>query len=420
MPAQPMPRDQGAMLTPQSNTIGMSGCPPSEFADGAITANHSWVASHTPLGMPARPTPGDPDAMLAYEMQISEMRKAEAEMEEEHETRAAIQAVMSIESAMSIEKQKLLYDPLWGELRYGGTLPSMWDRALFGCCPLCVVGCGFRGPCCVSGDATAQLTPMQGWKRVLKSSAMWISLLQVAIFILVIVDAGGFTAIDKNPMLGPHHHHLSFVGAKNTAKIIYENEWWRLLSAPNLHGGVFHLLMNIFCQLKFGMLVEVYWGPFIFQLVYWISGIYSMVASSIFIPNALSVGSSGAICGLIGADLVFVGLTWRQTMPSDIPERNAQFFALVISVVITGGISCLPLVDFAAHGGGFVVGVLLGFTLFTNRRVECSPCMSFACQCVSAFTLLLLIAGSVAYCVLELEPDPLLLKLCRPSQTGCN
>ena len=37
-------------------------------------------------------------------------------------------------------------------------------------------------------------------------------------------------------------------GAKETALIILENEWWRLLASIMLHGGIWHIIPNVAIQ----------------------------------------------------------------------------------------------------------------------------------------------------------------------------
>ena len=41
-------------------------------------------------------------------------------------------------------------------------------------------------------------------------------------------------------------------GAKEAGLIVYKNEWWRLLSAVMLHGGIFHIIPNGAIQVSSG------------------------------------------------------------------------------------------------------------------------------------------------------------------------
>jgi len=216
----------GSRGHPRPETIG---CPPRHFA--ATNGPGAGVAANGESS----------DAELAMALQLAEMQEADAS--------AAHAAEVQHESM-----QMMLSDPVWGDLHFPGKDPTSWDKTCFGCCPCFVVGCTGRRSCCLSGHATPSMNPMRIWKRVLSCSSLWISVVQVAIFILVVMSSSGFVPMDQNQMIGPHPHYLDKVGAKNTAKMLLRNEWWRLISPLLLHGGVLHLLMNVLVQLRFGML----------------------------------------------------------------------------------------------------------------------------------------------------------------------
>lgn len=348
---------------------------------------------------------GESDAELALALQLTELQEA---------------AQASPTSGVASQQQSMhlkLSDPIWGDLLFVGKGPTTWDKLCFGCCPCFYAGCSGAWNCCSPGrEVTASLSPMRAWKRVMSSFSLWISVAQVLIFIVVFASSDGIVSMDRNAMIGPHPHFLDKSGAKNAARIVLRNEWWRLLSPLLLHGGIIHLSMNVLVQLKLGLLLEVLWDSHaIFLMVYWTSGLYSIIASCIFLPNTITVGSSGAVCGLIGAELVFILVTWRQTLPNDVAERNLQLVAVGLTIAVTAGLSFLPLVDSAAHGGGFVVGAALGLVFFAERMKEdYSRLFRVAMMGTGATIVILLIAGSMVYLVTEVEPDRSLLKLCLP------
>lgn len=287
------------------------------------------------------------------------------------------------------------------------------DRLCFGCCP-CWFGCCYLPVQRVAGrNAEVTQESEQGWKRFLLSWSFVVSAAQVVIFAAVAASKG-LVPFEKNHMIGPHSHSLDEVGAKNAAQILYNHEWWRLLSACFLHGGVLHLLSNVFVQLHFGMAREVIWGTRAWLVIYVVSGLYGNIAGCIFLPNGLGIGSSGAVCGLIGAECVFVLATWRQTLPKDISERNMLMASLVLTVVITTGVNFLPLVDFAAHAGGFVSGVFLGCIFFAEKLQDQSAAVRIALRVVGCACVLLLIVGSMLYLLTAVQPDKGLLNLCSP------
>merc|ERR1712194_789499 len=147
-------------------------------------------------------------------------------------------------------------------------------------------------------------------------------------------------------------------------------------------------------QLRTGSQLEVIWGHGNWLFIYVASGGYASLASCVALPGGLSVGSSGSLCGLIGAWLAFTVMTWNQTLPHDVPERDQQVVSIIISLAMIIGLMChlkrtvdycycfvgwvsddvadirlsfLPLMDFGAHVGGMVAGAFLAMAIFAGR-----------------------------------------------------
>ena len=84
---------------------------------------------------------------------------------------------------------------------------------------------------------------------------------------------------------------------------VSEGEWWRLITATFLHYGPLHLGMNMLVLWFIGPPLEEYFGHGRYMLVYLVSGLAGSAGALIFSPNALTVGASGAIWGIMGAAL---------------------------------------------------------------------------------------------------------------------
>lgn len=354
----------------------------------------------------SRGPPGLSDVEVAMALQMEELEEARKER----------QSARSNTSRRSVTTY-VLSDPVWGDLKFREHPPGCCDRILFGCCPCVSVGC--NAPlhvlfCRKASEVAATVQPKRACKKFWLSFSVLISIAQVLIFIFVVVDGGGIISLEDNPMIGPHAHVLDRAGAKNAAKIRYSHEWWRLLTPLLLHGGIIHLLTNILVQLRFAIMVEVLWGSIVWMVIYGMTGVVANVISCIALPNHISVGSSGSVCGLIGAEIVFILITWRQTLPRDAMERNLQLASLIFTAILTAAISFLPLVDFAAHGGGFGFGIALGLALFANRLVDSTPKMRILCRIVGCIAAGAMILGSVLYFMIQVEPDRTLLDLCMP------
>ena len=105
-------------------------------------------------------------------------------------------------------------------------------------------------------------------------------------------------------MVGPYPDALNYWGGKNAYYILYDQEYWRLVSPIMLHAGVFHLICNVSVQLDTGAFWEREWGSVVWLIVYLVSAIWGSILSVIVIPNSVGVGSSGSVCGLFGAKMV--------------------------------------------------------------------------------------------------------------------
>jgi membrane associated rhomboid family serine protease len=62
------------------------------------------------------------------------------------------------------------------------------------------------------------------------------------------------------------------MGAKYTPAI-KRGEVWRLVVPIMLHGGLIHLISNLFFQCRFGFVLEMRWGVKLFIAIYFIAGV---------------------------------------------------------------------------------------------------------------------------------------------------
>jgi membrane associated rhomboid family serine protease len=78
---------------------------------------------------------------------------------------------------------------------------------------------------------------------------------------------------------------------------------WQPVTYMFLHGGIFHLLFNMFVLWMFGIALESTWGPRRFLAFYFICGIGAGLLNAAITPGSpvRTVGSSGAIYGLLMA-----------------------------------------------------------------------------------------------------------------------
>ncbi len=161
----------------------------------------------------------------------------------------------------------------------------------------------------------------------------------------------------------PGMRSLSAFGALDGALVFGAGEWWRVFTAPLLHGNLTHILGNALALLFAGWILERVIGHAWFAALFVLGALGgaagSLAANS---PNVLSVGASGAIMALLAAALVcsfmFESAQLRRRM------QNVSLRFLVPSLAP----ALLPLgaatgTDYGAHIGGALAGAAMGFVL---------------------------------------------------------
>ena len=136
-------------------------------------------------------------------------------------------------------------------------------------------------------------------------------------------------------------------------------EYWRLLTAPWLHGGTEHLVGNGIALYILGMVCEAAFGPVQFVVLYVLSGLAGSIVG-VLVSAGPSVGASGAIFGLQGAAIV---LLRRERERLLVRDRRVGFVLLIWAIyTIAGGLTD-PFLDNGAHIGGALGGALIASRL---------------------------------------------------------
>ncbi len=143
-------------------------------------------------------------------------------------------------------------------------------------------------------------------------------------------------------------------GAKYRDAILL-GQWWRLVTAGFLHGGLFHILMNSWVLFDLGSTVEQTYGTARLVVIYFLATVGGFFVSTWWSP-ALSVGASAGIFGLIGA-MIALGLRYRTPLGSAI---RSFYMRWAIYGLILGLLPGLR-IDNAAHIGGLLVGMGSGY-----------------------------------------------------------
>jgi rhomboid protease GluP len=155
------------------------------------------------------------------------------------------------------------------------------------------------------------------------------------------------------------------MGALYGPLTVMQGEWWRLLTAMFLHGGMTHLLMNMFSLYLIGRGVENYFEKKAYVSLYLFSGFIGGLASLYVHPESVGIGASGAIFGVFGALAGFF-LAHRDKIESH-SKAFMKDFGLVLGLNLVLGLS-IPAIDVSAHIGGLVAGLIGGFVISKNPK----------------------------------------------------
>lgn len=205
--------------------------------------------------------------------------------------------------------------------------------------------------------------------------------LNIAIFIIM--------ALSGVNVFLPDNESLISWGA-NFRPVTLEGEWWRLFTCCFLHIGIFHLLMNMYALLYIGLLLEPYLGKTRFLATYMLTGIASSTTSLWWHDLTISAGASGAIFGMYG---VFLAM-----LTTNLIEKSARK-ALLTSIVIFVGYNLINGlkggIDNAAHIGGLVSGILIGYSFYPSLKNEDDKKLKHGL--VIAFSIIIVIISSIVY-----------------------
>jgi membrane associated rhomboid family serine protease len=141
---------------------------------------------------------------------------------------------------------------------------------------------------------------------------------------------------------------------------VLQGELWRLLTVVLVHGGMLHLLFNMYALWIIGPIVEALYGRVRFAFIYGLCAVAGSTASFVFSDARLSVGASGAIFGLFGVLLV-ADRVHKPALTRGARSLTAQIGMLVAVNLVIG--FAVPGIDNAAHVGGLLAGLWLGFVL---------------------------------------------------------
>jgi rhomboid protease GluP len=164
-------------------------------------------------------------------------------------------------------------------------------------------------------------------------------------------------------------------GASNQRAVLEFGEYHRLLTAMFLHGSLPHILFNMYALWIIGQMVEGFFGHVRFALVYFLGGLGGSVLSVLLNPPAVtSVGASGAVFAIFGAEMVYLyqhrkllGQAAKMQLRQLLIIAGINFGYGILTTLNPGGVN----IDNWGHVGGLIGGLTLTWLIgpiFIVRR----------------------------------------------------
>jgi rhomboid protease GluP len=169
---------------------------------------------------------------------------------------------------------------------------------------------------------------------------------------------------NSQALMGLDSRTLIQFGCSWPEALFFDGQWWRLLTAGFLHGGLMHILFNSWALMDIGSHTEQVYGQKRMTCIYLLSTMGGFLASSVF-TRSISVGASAGLFGLIGA-MIAVGVIHKTVEAIAI---RAFYIRWAIYGLLMG---LLPFfrVDNAAHIGGLVSGFVIAWIAGTPRLLN--------------------------------------------------
>ena len=141
-----------------------------------------------------------------------------------------------------------------------------------------------------------------------------------------------------------------YIGSPFTGGLA-DGEWWRLITSAFLHGSLIHLGLNMLVLWIVGAPVEQAIGRGRFLALYIVSGLAGSAGALLLSPNAVTVGASGAIFGILGAALVLEA-------QGSLVLGGQAFGLIAFNLVLTFVLGSTANISIGGHLGGLAGGAL--------------------------------------------------------------
>jgi rhomboid protease GluP len=148
---------------------------------------------------------------------------------------------------------------------------------------------------------------------------------------------------------------LTNAGVEFAPFVFGQHQWWRLITAGFLHGGILHIAMNSWSLWILVTEVEQFYGTARLIVAYVASTITGFLLAALMTPRSPVLGASCAAFGLMGTMLA-MGLRSRaDPLAQAVRSHYGNWLVFGLLMSVGGGISL------SGHVGGFLGGLAVGF-----------------------------------------------------------
>ncbi|HEY3739482.1 MAG TPA: rhomboid family intramembrane serine protease [Bryobacteraceae bacterium] len=240
-----------------------------------------------------------------------------------------------------------------------------------------------------SADAAGGLIPEHAFTTfmlLVVNGAMW------AVSVMLSKQAGNPRAlmdIDMNTLVS--------LGGKWSELIRHDGQWWRLVTAGFLHGGLFHILMNGWAMVQLGRQIDVIFGSARYLVIFFAATVGGFWLSTFESPRSMSVGASAGLCGIIGA-MIAVGFLSRSNLALELRRSYIRYAIFVMAFgFVSTWLGWWPIDNMAHLGGiigGFAAAMVTGLPRPANPiRDRFWTLAAWACVLVTAFCFYLMLGN---------------------------
>jgi membrane associated rhomboid family serine protease len=238
--------------------------------------------------------------------------------------------------------------------RRAGVVCQRCDKYI---CPACMhqASVGFHCPDCVRQGRQKVVRGNAAFGRTPSAIPVTMGLIAINVVVFLIQIAAGDEFVGRINIGNKVIHDYGL----NAGAISDGGEWYRIITSAFLHANLIHLLFNMYALYIIGPTVERALGPVRYVIVYATALLAGSAGALIVEPDALTVGASGAIYGLLGALIVLFrnrGISiWQSGLA----------ITLFLNLVITLSISNISI---GGHIGGLVGGATAAFVIIEGPR----------------------------------------------------